>query len=466
MKILMAASEMAPYARTGEMAESVAELASHLAEAGNDVTVVLPFYRCVRENKALGARRTRLRFSVPVGPTSLSCDLWEAAGPSGVRLLFVERDEFFDRTGLYGVDDRDYQDNAARFIYFSKCVTEIARQRLPEIVQLAGWQSALAAVFIRDQGLPLVSVLLPMSLEFQGNFWSHDFGLTNLPSSYFSAGALEFYGSMNFLKAGIIFADAVVLPGGRFMAEAQTAAHGCGLEMVLREHVNKLEGIAPGIREADLPVLQTSAKARAAAREAIFPGIGKGSSRVFVADAASTGGAGVGMLLETLDLVASRDFFLALIGPVGDSDRFALEVAIRRHARRFVFLCEPAAESTAQLLAAGDFVLLPGPLDPGHSLFLPALRHGLVPVLEQCAGLHDIVRDFDPVTGAGNGLVYYRHAMSALADAVKRALFLPVGEMDILSRRSRDMDFSWKAGVARLEKLERRLLQGAGRVAA
>lgn len=465
MKILMAASEMAPYARTGGLADVVAELAEHLVAAGNEVTVVMPFYRCVRENKHLGARRTRMRFSVPVGPASLSCDLWEAVGPGGVRLVFVERDEFFDRTGLYGMEGRDYQDNAARFIYFSKCVTEIARVRLPEIVQVLGWQPALVPVFIREQRLPLVSVLMPVSLEYQGNFWSHDFGLTNLPESYFSAKALEFYGSMNFLKAGIIFADAVVLPGGRFVAAAQTAAHGCGLENVLREQLDKLEGIALGIDVRALPVAKGDSKGRLALKRAMFPAMdAKTDGRVFVVDAAATGGEGLGLLFETLDLLGAGDFYVALLGPVAEPDRLALGIAVRRHAGRFVHL--PDGEQLGSALAAGDFALLPGPVEPGSSFLTAAMLNKLVPVAEQCAGLHEIVRDFDPVTAAGNGLVFYRHTAAALADVVKRALFLSTSELQVLSRRSGETDFSWKTGVSRLETLHGRLLKNAGRLAA
>jgi starch synthase len=239
MKILIAASEIAPFAKSGGLADFVEGMASHLGAAGHEVTVVLPFFRCIRENKSVGAKRSKTRFSVSVGLENLPCEVWEAACPKGVKLRFIQREEFFDRSGLYGADGRDYQDNAARFIFFSKCVTEIARLHLPDVVHLVGWQAAMAAVFLRDQKLHVPTVLSPFSLEYQGNFWSHDFALTNLSGSYFSSQGLEFYGSMNFLKAGIVFADAVVLPSGRFVAEAQTPVLACGLENVLRDILRK-----------------------------------------------------------------------------------------------------------------------------------------------------------------------------------------------------------------------------------
>jgi starch synthase len=393
----------------------------------------------------------------------LSCEVWEAAGPRGVKLRFIQREEYFDRTGLYGVDGRDYQDNAARFIFFSKCVTELARLNLPDAVHLVGWQAAMAAVFIRDQKLPVPTVLSPFSLDYQGNFWSHDFAFTNLPGSYFSADGLEFYGSMNFLKAGIVFADAVALPGGRFLAEAQTPVHGCGLENVLREHSAKLEAIAFGFDEKDLPVVKADAKLRLAARREFFPSSDPKSARIFVVDTISSGGEGIDLLLQALDLIPSPDFCVALLGPVANESIEVLDIALRRHSKRLVHLPEVDGGLLARVLAAGDFVLVPGPLEPRSAFVAAAMRNSLVPVLEYCPGLLDLVRDFDPVTGSGNGLVFHRHSVAALADAVKRALFLPAGEWENLSQRVRETDFSWRPAVARLEELQRRLLRKTGR---
>ena len=114
----------------------------------------------------------------------------------------------------------------------------------PQILHANGWQTALLPVFVSQRRLPFRTVLTPHTLAYQGNFWSYDFGLTNLPGDYFSAHGVEYFGSMNCLKGGILFADAVVLPGGSYVHGAQTPEHGYGLENVLREHQHKLYGIA------------------------------------------------------------------------------------------------------------------------------------------------------------------------------------------------------------------------------
>jgi starch synthase len=467
MKILMAASEVSPLAESGELGRSVSELARAMARAGHDVSVAVPFYRCIRENKAAGARKSKIRFSVDLGSSVLPCEIWEAPGPDGVKLLFIGRDEFFDRSGLYGADGRDYQDNAARFIFFAKCVTELSRLQLPDIVHAIGWQPALAAVFIRHQGLRISTIFSPASLSYQGNFWSHDFALTNLPGDYFSAGALEFYGSMNFLKAGIVFADAVVLPGERFLSGALTQLHGCGLENVLHQFSHKLEGIRPGMAPGSLPRLDTSAKPRAAARKALFPSLKPDSAaRLFVADTASFSGPGLSTLLQALDRIPSPDFRLVLLGPVEPEHTTATLVAERRHAGRFIHFSEIDPAILDKVLVAADFACAPGPLNPDAAFFILAMHNGIVPVAEHCRGLEELVTDFDHSTGGGNGLVFHRHSVDALADALRRAIYLPEGERAILSSRARDIDLSWDACAARLTSLAKRLTGATAKSAA
>lgn len=455
MKILMAASEMAPFASTGEFAGEVLALASQLGEAGHEVTVVLPFYRCIREDKSLKAKRTKTKFSIPVGPAKLPAEIFESRAPGGVQVLFVARDEFFDRSGLYGSDGRDYQDNSARFIFFTKCVVELARRQSPDVVHVHGWQTALLPVFVKDQRLPLLTVLTPHGLEFQGNFWSYDFALTNLPGDYFSARGLEFYGSMNCLKAGVLFADSVVLPGRRHVAEMQTPAFGCGLENVLREQRDKLEGIPDGLDEAAWPVFPAAEKPQARERLLEATGLAAGG-RIYLADSSATRGAGVGLLLESLDRLPSEDIRVLLLGPTDGSEHQAMEIAKRRHAGRFVNIPEVEPRLFHLALSGADFLILPGPVEPGGELLMLALRNGVIPIAAHCGGLQQFVQDHDPVTGEGNGFVFYRSTVAALRDALGRAA--RTDDLESLMRAARSADFSWKAAAQSHEALYQRLM--------
>ena len=194
MKILVASSELAPLARTGGLADAVAELTAELSRLGHEVSVVIPYYRSIREEKAAKTKKTRVKFNVQVGNAGIPVDVFETQTPEGVQVFLIARDEYFDRSGFYGVDGRDYQDNAARFIYFTKAAVELAGRMnpAPEILLANGWQTALLPVFVAERRLPYRTVLTPHSLAFQGNFWSYDFGLTNLPGDYFSAHGVEY----------------------------------------------------------------------------------------------------------------------------------------------------------------------------------------------------------------------------------------------------------------------------------
>ncbi len=465
MKILMAASELSPFAKTGNFADDVLALARELKSSGHDVTVVIPLYRVARENKALKIRKTKTKFSLPVGPSRLPAEIYEATAPDGVSVLLVARDEFFDRSGLYGADGRDYQDNSARFVFFSKCVLELARRMSPDILHVHGWQTALVPVFAREQRLPMITVLTPHSLEYQGNFWSYDFALTNLPGDYFSARGVEFYGSMNCLKGGILFADSVVLPGRRHVAEMQTPEHGCGLENVLREQSFKLEGIPVGLDEAAWPVLPASAKDKA--RRALLEVFDlKPDGKVFLADAAATQGLGLDILLQSLDRLPSDDARVLLLGPVLETQTLALQIAIRKHRGRFAHIENVDAGVLQRALAGADFLILPGPVEPAGSLLILALRNGVIPLASHCGGLRQFVRDHDPATATGNGYVFYSPTVSALVDTIDRAISASPEDHLALVAAARAEDFSWAACARRHDSLYLRLLQQAGRQAA
>ncbi len=464
MKILMAASEMSPFARTGDFADEMLRLASHLSSAGHEVNVVLPLYRCIRENKALKLKKSKTKFTVSVGPARLPCEIYEASAPGGVSVTLVARDEFFDRSGLYGADGRDYQDNSARFIFFSKCVVELARRESPDVLHVHGWQTALAPVFVREQRIPVSTVLTPHSLEYQGNFWSYDFALTNLPQDYFSVRGVEFYGSMNCLKSGILFSDAVVLPGRRYVAEMQTAEFGCGLEHVLEEFSYKLEGIPDGLDEDAWPVLPSDPGAKDTARNALLSAVGLlPGGRVFLADTTATRGAGVATLLSALDRLPSDGVRVLLFGPVADADRQALGVAVRQHAGIFAHRENVDAALLQLALAGADYLLLPGPVEPGGELLVLALRNGVIPVAAHCGGLRQFIQDFDPVTGSGNGYVFYRDTVGSLTDVIGRAMSAAPAEQAQLVHAARSGDFSWSASAARHVALYERLARAAGR---
>lgn len=459
MNILMASSELSPLIRSGSLADTLASLTSELRTLGHEVSVVLPYYRAIRENKSIKTRKTGVKFSVPVGSGRYPCEVFETKTPAGVQVFLVARDEYFDRSGVYGTDDRDYQDNAARFIFFTKCVLELARRAdpAPQVLHLHSWETALAPALVRDQRLPFRTVLSPHGLEYQGNFWSFDFGLTNLPGDYFSAQGLEYFGSMNCLKGGIIYADAVVLPGERFVDAAQTPDYGCGLDPVLREQRHKLVGIPSSDDvldwkpDADTALAAAYSRTKPAARgrnkEAFLQtaGLAPGASaRTIVTFTDATKQAGIGNLLASLDRLLVDDVRVTMLGAVPAALTIPLEVARRKHAGKFVHFGEFDEPLARKALAAADLFLVPAAVEPEATWLKRAILYGAVPVAVQCGGLFQYVRDWEPGGNTGNGFVFTRESSDGMVDICRRALrtLNDPAQAETLLNRNLGTDFS------------------------
>ena len=173
------------------------------------------------------------------------------------RVLLIRKDAYYDRDHLYGNPSGDYEDNAERFIFFSRAVLEVAREWMPDIIHCHDWQTALIPVYLKtlcrqDSHLArAASVFTIHNIGYQGLFWHYDLPLTNLGWELFTPQFLEFYGKLNFLKGGIVFADAVTTVSRKYMEEIQTPEFGAGLDGVLRDRRGDLYGILNGVDYED-----------------------------------------------------------------------------------------------------------------------------------------------------------------------------------------------------------------------
>lgn len=472
MKILLASSELAPFVRSGDLADVIADLSGELRKAGHEVSVAIPYYRAVKEAKIGRPKKSSIRFSVQIGASKMPCDLYEVKAPNGVQVYLIARDEYFDRSGIYGTEERDYQDNAARFIFFTKSVLELAKKTKPDILHANSWETALLPVFARDQQLSFRTVLTPHGLDYQGNFWSYDFGLTNLPGDYFSARGVEYYGSMNCLKGGILFADAVVLPSERFVCEAQTPAYGCGLENVLRENSFKLCGILPGndldawdpASDASLPArIADRAKNQAELRKAADL-VDDPAAKIWIAFSEADGGKGFDLLLASLDRLLARKMQLLILGPLGPENLRALEIARRKHKGAFAQVSEFDDKLARLALAGADLCVVPGAVEPRAVWLRRAIRYGVVPLAMQCGGLFQFVRDWERSPAWGNGFVFQSSTIEGLVDIGERAAaaLADAAQYDMLKKNCLSLDLSKEAAARAHIALYERLLQGSG----
>jgi starch synthase len=471
MTILFAASEMDPLARTGGLGDVIESLPAALAARGHEVSVVLPCYRGLAEK----ATPTGVKIPVAVGSKQLEADVLEFTIPNGVQVFLVRQDEYFDRAGIYGEDGKDYVDNAERFIFFSRAVLELARRILPppEIVHVNDWQTALLPVLIKDRRLPFKTVLTIHNLAYQGSFWAYDFPLTRLPGQYFTAQGVEFFGNVNLLKGGLLYADALTTVSERYAREIKTQEYGCGLDSVIREQSHKLSGILNGAdysiwnpaTDDLLPARYTpdDLTGKRACRDALLEEMGlepnpTGPVLGMVTRLASQ--KGIDLLIPILDRLLADDVRLVILGEGDSGYERELLIASKRHAERFAYRKTTDARLSHLICAGSDLALIPSFFEPCGLTAMYALKYGALPIARATGGLFEIIRDFDATNDSGNGFLFFDANAEAFWDAVVRAKrsFQDAAEWGALQRRAMEVDFSWERVVPRYEALYRRLL--------
>jgi starch synthase len=448
MKILMATSEFAPLASTGDLGEQVARLTTELIKLGHEVSVVLPFYRSIRGAEP---RSNGVEFQVSLGAKKVSTEIFETSAPSQVFL--VRKDEYFDRSGIYSGNGRPYEDNSERFIFFARAAAELANRLSPavDVIHCHDWPAALVPVFVRDQQLPFRTVLTVHNLEHQGSFWSFDFALTGLPGSYFSPRGVEFYGRLNFLKGGILAADAVTFPGEVGLFEAFAPQHGFGLDVVLRENQGHLFGIPHGVdysvTNPPLPAQKgRKSNGKAAARQNLLTELGLDSAvkgPVIALPIDPSDAAAFEQVAPILDLILTSDACLIVTGETARLPEIL--VAERKYPSRFAYRPQPDQALLQRVLAGADFAVFPGSLGHRGVTLQTALRYGTLPVVRAEGGIHQLVTDYDPLSDIGYGFIYQRNSSRGLWDEVRRAsqLFQQRDAWDTLARRAKAVDFSW-----------------------
>jgi starch synthase len=478
----MLAPEAHPYAKTGGLADVLAALPRALARAGVDVTVCLPGYRTAL--RTAGATRPGARLHAPVAARMEPAQLLHVAG-SAVPTVLVAHDRYFDRDGLYGDAGGDYGDNAERFVFFCRAALEWLRTVAPrpDVLHVHEWQAALAPAFLRATA-PLYPELAGMrtvmtvhNLAYQGRFAESDWHLLNLDSRYFSPDFLEFYGQVNFLKAGLVFADAITTVSPRYAREIATPAFGEGLDGVVRARAARVHGILNGIDDAEwnpatdayLPAHYDARDpaGKAACKAALQAEVGlpvRPAAPLLAIVSRFAEQKGLDLVVAALPaLLATTDATVVALGS-GDA-RYERLLAAR--ARDFpgravvrVGFDEPLAH---RIEAGADVFLMPSRFEPCGLNQLYSLRYGTVPVVHATGGLDDTVVEFDPATGTGTGFKFAPYAVEPFLAAVRRALatYREPGRWAALERNGMREDFSWDRSAAAYAALYAELLEAS-----
>jgi len=485
MRILIAAAEVAPFARVGGLSDVAGALSKEIARAGHDVSVFLPGYASVDPAKYGLAPVPGLgSLAVRMGDREERVTLRRAPMPGEPRVsvFFVVHEGSFGRPGIYTdpATGQGYPDEVERYALFCRATLHAADALglAPDVVHLNDHHTALAAAYLRGPDShpgPLASAGIVFSIHnlgYQG--W---FDPELLPRLGFSrdlcvpGSPFEFNGRVNALKVGIEFADFVNAVSERYAVEISTTAEfGLGLEGVLADKAKRgrLVGILNGV---DTAVWDPATDPLIPARFSAGDTAGKGACRAALAERCGLSAPAVApivgivsrladqkgfdLIREAVDRIMALDLALVVLG-TGQREyhEFFESLAARRPDRVSVNL--RFDDELAHWIEAGsDMFLMPSRYEPCGLNQMYSLRYGTVPVVRETGGLADTVTDDDARAGAGNGFSFREYRAEAMLDALRRAVtaYRDRKRWGGIVGRGMRTDVSWTSSAKRYLKL-------------
>ena len=484
MHVLMVASELAPFAKTGGLGDVLGALPPALERLGHRTTVVVPKYRgVVPPPSEAVARRVR------VGATTRDVTLHVATVSARRRIVFVDEPALFDREGIYGQGGVDYADSAERFAVLATAALDVAHaggaRAWPDVIHAHDWQAGLVPLLMRatpERWPALAAAGLVMTihnLAYQGVFPREIVPVLGLPWDVFTMDRAEFWGKFSFLKAGITSSDVITTVSPTYARETQRREFGCGFEGVLSARADRYVGILNGIDtdvwnpETDqwLPASYSSqalagklaCKRALLARFSMPQGDDAMDRPIIGLVSRLVDQKGLALIEQARDALVALDATLVFVG-TGDAkyERFLRTWASRHGSRVGVFI--GFDEALAHLVEAGaDMFLMPSIFEPCGLNQMYSLRYGTVPIVRAVGGLDDTVRPYTSRAVRANGFKFQDATGDALVRTVRQALrvYRDRAAWDRLIRQGMAEDHSWEKSAREYVKVYRRARRDA-----
>ena len=461
MKILIATPEATPYIKTGGLADVTGALLKEYTKMDLQPSIILPLYRQIREHFKLAD--TGHRVAVPMGNRTVSGSILS----HGRSAYFLECDEFFDRSDLYGTPGGDYPDNAARFTFFARAALEacIALRLEPDVIHCNDWQTGLIPLYMktlyRSNLFSRTATLMTIhNLGYQGLFDVSSLPLTGLPAEWFNPEGIEFYGKINFLKAGLVASDSITTVSNTYAKEILTPEYGYGLDGFLRKRASVIHGIINGIDTDEWdPFKDTFITAKYGATD--FSGKKVCKNDLMRECSLSVHGRdipllsfigrlsaqkGLDILIEAADDIMAAGVNVIILGKGDEEIQDNILSLARRHKGR-MFVKIGYDEAFAHRVYAGsDLFVMPSRYEPCGLGQLIAMRYGTIPVARRTGGLEDTITDYKPLRGSGTGFLFDDYRASSLEDCLGRALcaYMDKQRWRKLISGAMAQDFSWE----------------------
>ena len=426
LKCLFVASEVAPYAKTGGLADVIGALPKKLREQGIDARVVMPYYSKIRNQFFEHDSHFLCSYDVYLG--------WRVQGigvyydESLLPTYFLKSDTYFSRPELYG-----YQDDYERFAFFCKSVLEMLRHIdfMPDIIHCNDWQTGplcllLKDMYSRDTFFSKIKTVYTIhNMKYQGLFGREALDVLELSPDYMTPEKIEYHGAVSYMKAGLLYSDKITTVSPTYAEEIKTYEYGCGLDRLLGEKLYyKIEGVLNGI-DYDIYNPQTdphiyknytwrSIKRKQENKKQFQKEYGLEEKECMLIGVVSriTDQKGFDLMKETVDNIwvmekimqLNVQFVILGTGEKEYEDMFKhFQYKYPNRAKAFLTFNEPLAQ---KIYAASDVFLMPSLFEPCGLGQLIAMRYGTVPIVRKTGGLKDTVIHYNIATGAGNGFEF------------------------------------------------------------
>ncbi|MBU0600371.1 glycogen synthase GlgA [bacterium] len=474
MKILLAASEAVPFAKTGGLADVAGTLPQNLKkqDPSLDIRVILPKYKSIQDQDL----KLEGSFKVKIGPSTKKVTI-KSKVFHGVPFYFVQNDSYFHRDGLYGTCEDAYPDNAARFALFSQAVLKLLKliDWFPEVIHCNDWQTGLVPVYLKsiysqEKNYQKIRTLLTIhNIAYQGLFEAPEMLTTNLGWDFFTFDQLEFYGKVNLLKGGIVYADAINTVSKEYAKEIQTPLYGYGLETVLSFHHKTIHGLLNGIdyqewdpasdsliyQDYNQLSLEKKKKNKISLLKELnlpyqenIPLVGIVSRLTYQK--------GFDLLSEAIDKIMKLNLYLIVLGK-GEKIYQDLFISMANKypdkLRVKIDFDDPLGH---KIYAASDMFLMPSRYEPCGLGQLISFRYGCVPIVHKIGGLSDTVVEFNfEQENQGNGFTFSKFSPFGLLRTIKKALktYQDPKIWSRLAKRGMSLDFSWSRSAKKYIKL-------------
>jgi starch synthase len=470
MRVLMVASEARPFAMTGGLADVLGSLPAALREMGHEVAALIPRYRRIALG---GARPLYDHLPVWIGSGSYACSVYQRDG-----CYFLDCPELYDREAIYGTSRGDYSDNHIRFAVLSRAALEFARRIFrPQVIHCHDWQAALVSAYLRTRlaGDPTFAGIKTLftihNLGYQGLFPRSALADVALDDSLFHPEGIEFFGRVNFMKAGILFSDALNTVSPAYAREIQTPEFGFGLDGLLRKRASVLSGILNGVDyrvwnpETDPAIAAHYSRddmaGKRVCKEALLREFGfppEAPRRPLIGAVTRLADQkGADLIAAIGEDLAREDASLVLLGSGDHHYEDLLTRLALAHPGRVAVRIGYDDKLAHRIEAGADIFLMPSRYEPCGLNQMYSLRYGTVPIVRATGGLVDTVEGgLD-----GTGILFESFHPAALLAAIRRglALYADPPRLEGFRRRGMQRDFSWTVSARRYESLFTSLLK-------